>query len=239
MYLGHLSRKKLIGYLPKGGEIVEIGVATGAFSTEILSVAEPDCLHLIDPWEHQVRADYVKDGNNVSDAEHLDRYRTILTGFAPQIATGKVKVHRGYSTRLAPSFADGQFDWIYLDALHSRRAVAADLKAYHSKVKPEGFLLGHDYTNQALTQKLDFGVVDAVDAFVTAHPEWTFLALTAEMYPTYVLTRTPQSAAATALVLQLLTQNSVVEIRDHPIGSRFRHVSYMLDGRLVAVVPSF
>jgi len=86
---------------------------------------------------------------------------------------------------------------------------------------------------------LNFGVVEAVDEFVTAHPEWTFLVLTAEMYPTYLLTRTPHSVAATALVLRLLTENFVVEIRDHPIGNRFRHVSYRLDGRLVAVVPSF
>ncbi len=239
MYLGHLSRKTLIGYLPKGGEVVEIGVATGAFSSQILTVAEPDCLHLIDPWEYQARADYVNDANNVSDAEQRDRYQAILTRFAPQIAGGTVKIHRGYSTRVAPSFAEAQFDWIYLDALHSRRAVTADLKAFHAKVKPEGFLLGHDYTNQAMVQDINFGVVEAVDDLVTQHPEWTFLILTAEMYPTYVLTRTPRSQAATALVFHLLTQHSVVEIRDYPAGGRFRHVAYMLDGRMVAIVPSF
>ena len=99
-------------------------------------------------------------------------------------------------------------------------------------------MIGHDYTNHPLAQNMKFGVVDAVDNFIINHPEWTFLALTVENYPTYVLTRAPLGGQAIALLGQLLINSSSVEIREYPSGHKFNHSVYSLGGKLV-VVPSF
>ena len=106
MFLFNLTREQLLAYLPKGGEIAEIGVAAGTFSRMIQSVVEPYRLHLIDPWEHQDRPDYDRDLNNVPDNEHANRYNEILSYFSPLINTGHVKVHRSYSTESANTFSD-------------------------------------------------------------------------------------------------------------------------------------
>jgi len=45
-------REELLKYFPKGGVGVEIGVAQGDYSAEILQSAQPGELHLIDPWSH-------------------------------------------------------------------------------------------------------------------------------------------------------------------------------------------
>ena len=40
---------------------------------------------------------------------------------------------------------DGSLDFVFIDADHSYEAVAADIDAWRSKVKPGGILSGHDY----------------------------------------------------------------------------------------------
>ena len=48
----------------------------------------------------------------------------------------------------AGRYADGAFDFVYVDAGHSRREVLADLAAWWPKVRAGGVMAGHDYTEQ-------------------------------------------------------------------------------------------
>lgn len=180
-------------------------------------------LHLIDRWVHQPRADYVAEPGNVSDDTQTSRFERVLARFEAERERGHVNVHRTYSHEAADLFEPGQFQWIYIDAMHTADAANRDLVAWHDTVKADGFIIGHDYTNHVQARAWNFGVVDAVNRFV-AHFGCEFLALTLEAFPTYVLAKTPGSNAAQALKEKLIAQVPyIVEIRDFPNAHPFEH----------------
>lgn len=223
MLLCPVTRDNLLQLLPKGGEIAEIGVAKGEFSRAILANASPRKLHLIDPWEHQAREDYKNDGNNVEDDEQTRRYEDVVAQFSQQIRGGQVEIHRAYSQDVAVKFVTAQFDWIYIDGLHSHDGVRSDLQHYKDKVKPDGLILGHDYANHWRALEMNFGVVEAVNEFVEDEG-YQFVALTHDMFPTYVLARNLEAASVQHLMAHLLVYvPGVVEIREFPAKGAFQH----------------
>lgn len=238
MLLCPISREQLMQLVPKGGEGIEIGVAEGEFSKVLLDAIKPRKLHLVDPWEHQSREDYGIDSNNVDDDSQEARYRAVVARFVKEISEGRVVVHRRYSQDAAAEFADGQFDWIYIDGLHSYQGVQSDLAHYKSKLKPGGILMGHDYTNHQRAQEMQFGVVEAVNEFVEREG-FTFLALTQEPFPTYMLTRDVNHPAAQHVMSHLLYHfQGIVELRDFPERSLYLHKIVQVGDRFT-VLSSF
>jgi hypothetical protein len=219
MYFGFLTREQLLELLPKGGEVAEIGVAEGEFSEVILAACQPRKLHLIDPWEFQDRQDYVVDPNNVDQNSNDARYKNILQKFAPEIASGQVEVHRKFSQDAAADFKNEQFDWIYIDAMHTYEAVTQDLESFMPKVKSHGLILGHDYADHINSRKMNFGVVPAVNDFVFKH-RWQFLLLTNEVYPTYLLAQ-PHDQITDNLVRSIVFQAGGIRFADFPSKGQF------------------
>ena len=228
------DRNHLLKFLPKGGKVVEIGVAEGDFSQVILQHTAPKRLHLIDPWVHQAQADYAEDPNNVSDQAHEDRFQGVKDRFAAEIKQGQVVLHRGFSQNAAHQFANHSLDWIYIDGLHTYEGVLSDLALFYPKVTASGFILGHDYTNHAMAHKMNFGVVKAVNGFIQVK-KVGFVALTAESFPTYLLAIDPQSETARQLFFHLIHQiPGLVEIRN-PFSPGFNHqvIDFGPDGQRV------
>lgn len=231
MLLCPITRDDLMWLLPKGGEVAEIGVAKGEFSKVILTHAAPRKLHLIDPWEHQDRPDYQTDGNNADDAEQKRRYHGVLTLFAAEITSKQVEVHKAYSQDVAADFAPGQFDWIYIDGLHSYDGVSSDLRHYKDKVKPEGLIIGHDYTNHAPAREMNFGVIEAVNDFAKAEG-FQMVALTHENFPTFILARRLEGPWVEHLMGHLLFHvPGIIEIRDYPANHVFQHKLIYVGGQ--------
>jgi hypothetical protein len=219
------SRNDFLFLMPKGGTVVEIGVAKGEFSRRILDATQPACLHLIDPWCRQERDDYLNDPSNWSAEEGERNFRQVAADFAREAAAGQVRIHRDFSTNVAPIFPDASLDWVFIDGLHSYEGVKADLEAFAPKIKPDGFILGHDYAKHHAAREMGFGVVEAVDDFVRDRG-YAFLALTAEIYPTFVLARDAEAASARALVARiLLAIPGIARIRDFP-GREWTHELY-------------
>lgn len=212
MLLVQCTREQMLHCFPKSGTVAEIGVAKGAFSQEILKTNTPAKLHLIDPWEHQEREDYQNDVSNVNNAENETRYQDILKMFAKEISAGQVVVHRQYSHEAAAQFPDKSFDWLYVDALHTYEGALADLKTYHTKVKDSGFIFGHDYANNPGALQMGFGVVEAVNEFCKEYG-YTFLVLTLESFPSYVLVKEMHDNANTFAAM-LLFNFHAIEIKD-------------------------
>ena len=70
------------------------------------------------------------------------------------------------STRAAAVFADNSLEFVFLDAGHDYNSVRADIQAWWPKVRPGGWLGGHDYMGAAHP-----GVAQAVDEY-WALPRW-------------------------------------------------------------------
>lgn len=154
------TRIKFLFKLPVYSNVAEIGVAEGKFSECILKINRPKNLHLVDPWEHQEEARFSKDPSNVNQNEQNKRFKAVRKKFAEYSG---VRIHRGYSLDVVKSFPEHYFDWIYLDANHSYEVVKADLEAWYPKVKKNGIIAGHDYTQKPY---FPMGVIQAVDEFI-------------------------------------------------------------------------
>lgn len=158
------NRTELLHRLPHGGVVAEIGVAFGDYSQEIMEFNRPATLHLIDPWD-------------------LNRYNEgherVKSMFADQIATGQVQLHLGGSTEMLPSFADGTFDWVYIDTDHSYANTWNELVLCDAKVKRDGRICGHDFCVGNVIKPVVYGVVQAVNKFCVEYG-WQFEYLTVE-----------------------------------------------------------
>jgi hypothetical protein len=160
------KRELLLQQMPTDGVCAEIGVWEGDFSSKILEVARPRVLHLIDPWKHEsdeVYKDACYGGRKATSQEQMDAVHSrVAKRFATQIQAGKVIIHRTPSADAVSAFADGHFDWIYIDGNHLYDFVKLDLELWCPKVKRGGYITGDDYTEGRWWKG---GVKKAVDEF--------------------------------------------------------------------------
>jgi hypothetical protein len=160
MRLDLSTRETLIASLPKNGIVAEIGVDNGDFSKKILELSEPKELHLIDCWNNQSVEVYGHDPANNSNENKYNQYRYVIDRFWND---RNVYVVKKYSDIAASYYPNNHFDWIFIDANHLQ--ARQDIEAWWDKVKPGGYITGHDYTmvGDYITVKRD------VNEFVKEH----------------------------------------------------------------------
>jgi len=167
------DREALLEKMPKGGVAAEVGVAEGGFSRKILDVCRPKKLYCIDVWFNE------------------KAYEKTLAVLKPEIESGIVEILKGDSVEQLLRLRDQELDFVYIDAMHDYKHPKKELEICRSKVKNDGYLMGHDYT--IIDEKMDpperYGVVNAVNEFAAAFG-YEFLYLTMEhlfMNPSYCL----------------------------------------------------
>ena len=162
-----LNRAKLLTKLPRWAITAELGVDHAVFSEEILRVAQPQTLHLIDLWN--------------SDRYHDGLFEGTKAKFASAISAGQVRIHRQNSIQAAADFHDDYFDWIYVDTDHSYETTARELRSYAAKVKQDGIIAGHDYTMGNWVSSYRYGVIEALHEFCVEQ-NWEFVYLTMDPF---------------------------------------------------------
>ena len=172
------DRGALASALPAGGTVAEVGVASGDYAATILAEASPAELHLIDVW----------DSERYGEAE----MRRTTSRFRQQIDAGTVQVIRKPAVEALSEFPDETFDWLYVDTSHTLRQTRRELDVARRKVKPDGFIAGHDYCVGNPAEGLTYGVIPAVHAFCVEHG-WrlAYLTLETSAYRSFALTRMP------------------------------------------------
>ncbi len=164
MYQVFNTREDMIRSLvTKNGVYAELGVSAGNFSKKIYSILNPSQLVLIDLF-HGVNGTGDKDGNNFTYVDLSLVYKGLLQDT-------RFTVRKGDTSTVLKSYSDKYFDMIYIDADHTYEGCKKDLEVSLHKVKPGGWIMGHDYElnmNKAKT-KWDFGVKKAVDEFCHNH----------------------------------------------------------------------
>ena len=107
------TRMHLLGHLPQGGVVAEIGVAFGDFTTRILESNKPRKLHLVDAWA----SERFKDG-----------LAQLRGRFSAELENGSIEINQGLSTERLSEFPDGYFDWVYIDTDHSYPTTRDELR---------------------------------------------------------------------------------------------------------------
>ncbi len=160
------DRNELLSVLGEGGCVAEIGVASGDFSKQILSICKPKTLHLIDYWANYKAAHGMQPADLVKRFFTKDdqSWSTVNSRFKKQIDDKAVVLHRGYSWDMLEKLPDNALDWVYIDAAHDYRSVSKDLEVAQRKIKQGGVIAGHDYVRWG---RFGYrcGVVEAVNEF--------------------------------------------------------------------------
>ena len=147
--------------------VIEVGVGYGGYSQWLVSQCPNIVLYAVDPFEVPAEAGF-KPGGFESTLKRLDPW--LRTGFDPRGI--RAYICPVSSVEAAKAVEDKTVDFIYIDGDHSYEAVKADLEAWLPKMRPGGFLSGHDYFASRQPH-----VVRAVDEFRLNH-SWLEFGIT-------------------------------------------------------------
>lgn len=135
------DRTELLKRLPRQGVVAEIGTQRGDFAKVILEICEPREFRIFDLSFHD-----------------FDR-----TFFDAVISRRQVILHEGDSSTEMAKLPDALFDWIYIDGDHTFEGVVRDVREAKRLIKPNGFLVFNDYTNYSFLERMQYGVMRAVN----------------------------------------------------------------------------
>jgi hypothetical protein len=144
----------------------EIGCQKSIFSKNIHAIINPKELHLIDLFADE--KNYLISKENTKNLKN-----TFL--------------HKGNSIDLYKNFKNNYFDWVYIDADHTYDAVISDLNNWSSKVKEDGWIMGHDYVLSNYHQYAEnWGVIPAVFDFILKN-NYEIHCLTDEFWSSFAI----------------------------------------------------
>ncbi len=140
---------------------VEIGVSKGVFAEQILSKWKGSLLG-VDSYQDYAEFNDVHfpTGKDYDRLEAIARQRMAKYG-------QRWSLQKAFSQDAAAQQPDAGLDFVYIDANHSYEAVAADISSWFPKVRPGGFIGGHDYSVD-LNPPPYPGVIQAVDEFAAS-----------------------------------------------------------------------
>jgi Methyltransferase domain len=145
----HDSRNFLLKMLPRRGAGAEVGVWKGDFAEQMLRVAKPRSLYLVDPWEFMPDPEHAHTrygGSIARSAQDMeDVFAAVQARFRAPIDKDIVHLHRGTLGSLAESLGAPVLDWIYIDGDHNYKSVSSDLRTAAALVRPGGYIMGDDY----------------------------------------------------------------------------------------------
>jgi len=137
---------------------IEVGVDRGDFSACFLSRCYNCTLYLgIDPYTPDKVMDWDRSADYMAAAIKYERY------------SSKAKLILKTSSQAVYALVNSQgelyrlpYDFIYLDAGHTKQEVTQDMSLWWSMLSPQGILAGHDYW---MSTGDHGGVKEAVDEF--------------------------------------------------------------------------
>jgi hypothetical protein len=247
------SREGLLKFLPKNAVGAEVGVAHGDFSEQILRAAEPQALHLIDPWSHleegsdlpnsaallsRVSQWVVSGTSNIEPPPKNAAGDKIFEAVAARFASvSGIRLHRQYSYKAVHEFPDQYFDFVYVDGNHNYEFVLRDLHDFAGKLKRGGLLFGHDFFEDAFARENHYGVIDAVNSFLK-RSDFHFFMLTWEPFSTFCLTNDFTGFAGQFLRNCLDSDVHVIELPES-IVFHLRDKNYVRRSGVARRIPSF
>ena len=140
------KRAYILEQLNKNSKVVEVGVWKGDFSKQIWNISSPNLLILVDSWtfDEKVRGCAPQvNGEEPLNQNFFDQAKNDTFNKFENIQN--VHILDLNSLDASNNYEDNFFDYIYIDAEHTYKAVTNDLKVWYPKLKKNGILFGDDY----------------------------------------------------------------------------------------------
>ncbi len=158
MALFKVGRAKLLASLVSEHDWhfgAELGVLDGRTFLHLLESCPRLTMVGVDIWQVCLEKDRERGGRSYSSVDMEATYATLKAKVVPYGA--RAKLLRMKTVYAASLYGDKAFDFVFIDADHTYEGVRADIDAWLPKVRPGGWLMGHDFNPN------DFpGVVQAV-----------------------------------------------------------------------------
>lgn len=148
--------------VPDKPRYLEIGVGDGHYSQHIVYLKKPTLMHLLDIYD-EGNGDVIY--GRYTPETHEDFIRE-------KFKDQNVTTIRGWSTKVLPTLAGNQYDYIYIDASLYFDEVLEELELSASLLAPGGVIGINDYTYYSPIDKMEYEVVEAVNMFLHNNPEW-------------------------------------------------------------------
>ena len=138
------NRRRLLKRMPANGRCAEIGVWNGDFSEQILDVAKPSELTLVDPWG--LLAEGPSEDWNHKKHSSSDAMDTMFQHVTKKFKDNEnVIIRKGFSGDVLSQYPDDYFDWVYIDGNHQYEFVKSDIEMCFRKVRKNGIIAGDDF----------------------------------------------------------------------------------------------
>jgi hypothetical protein len=128
---------EMVRLSPMKAHFVEVGVWKGRsasfLATEIINSGKIITLDLVDTWN----------GSEEHTPLQEDLFGIFMKNIQPVLPY--VNIRRIDSLSASSSYEDKSLDFVFIDAAHDYESVKSDIKAWLPKIKPGGYLAGHDY----------------------------------------------------------------------------------------------
>jgi hypothetical protein len=149
---------EIVRRTPKDGTVVEVGVLWGANAHRVLHVRQDVSMVLVDRWDvpterYKATGDGEARGGPGRWSNMLRQVKRIASKYE-----GRVRVLQSDSVEAADHV--GLADLVFIDADHGYEGCKGDVLAWLPKVKPGGWIGGHDYDPPKWPE---WGVKRAVD----------------------------------------------------------------------------
>lgn len=166
---------EIIPRLSDRATMVEVGTWKGDNAFRILDRRPDVRLILVDPWVSGLVDEglmkWIESGSTMAtrnQAEVEAIYRSVME--SAKAHGERCRVMRMKSIEAAPLIPDLSIDMVFIDAIHTYEAVREDIRAWIAKVKPGGYIGGHDFgqerfpgVQQAVEEMFPAGVEIGVD----------------------------------------------------------------------------
>lgn len=189
-------------------EAVEVGVQAGVHARGFLDGWAGQRVRLVDTWGSQdermgaARLFYV-DIANVHTTEVRRQHRLHCEArLQDALSSGRAEIVDMDSTLAASTVADGELDFVYLDARHDFAGVVADIRAWWPKVKPYGVFAGHDYVDGEFPEG-DFFWKSALREALPGVDGHVRITLETNTYPSFFVVKVPDLAVLEARALEV------------------------------------
>jgi len=195
-------------------EAVEVGVQAGVHAHHFLSNWSGKRLRLVDLWGQQAAPDnlfYVDianvHGNDAKKQHRLQCERRL----EESLRSGRAEILNLDSAYAASQIADGELDFVYLDARHDFAGVVADIHAWWPKVRTGGIFAGHDFVDGEFPEG-DFFWLAALQAVLPGVDGSTFIVREVNLnrYPSFFILKSETISGLQPL--QVPTESKVLEL---------------------------
>jgi hypothetical protein len=145
--------------------ICEVGVQWGNNLFNMVHNSNVSEAYGVDIWRNTENKAENDIGLSQEEQEKIYKHVTSVA----DSSNNRIKIIRDYSYIACDKFTDKYFDLVYIDGDHSYEGCLRDMMCWWNKVKDGGILSGDDYVLATTSVGVKFGVIQAVNEFVSKY----------------------------------------------------------------------